>query len=73
MEHLNAREFRWWYRDFSHRVREERRTGDLAAKLIVGRAIDVAREEIARAEDERVFAQLDALAEAQEPPRRPRV
>ncbi|GAG40956.1 unnamed protein product [marine sediment metagenome] len=62
VQHLNAREFRWWYRDYAYRVQEERRTGNLTAKFIIGEAIDLARDEIVKAEDERVFAVLDQIA-----------
>ena len=62
VQHLNAREFRWWFRDQVYmRMREaefQRRFEFPWMALFCDRA----REELLKAEDERVFAQLDAIA-----------
>lgn len=59
MQHLNAREFRWWVRDQAHKSRKFFRDVEFPWMVLF---CERAREELIKAEDERVFADLDRIA-----------
>ncbi len=56
VQHLNARHFRWWFRDQVY-LRMQGKKFPWMAVLFDGPE----REELLRAEDEHVFALLDAI------------